>query len=322
MKLNIAKTLIVGIISIGALALPIFSILGWRDTSGIGLTSSFFLFFTNVLSIALLVFLFLTDWREDLEPESMAEITKTWSESIAYFAVLLFSVLLPVIVILFECNTHLVSKFLINLVPSNVHVALLALGPAINLIFIVQLYMKRKIPETILSFLNGVALGIAAIFSVFVLPLFPIGLLTAFVGIGWLPFAPILALSATIKLFTLVKVFIPSLKKRKKSRWYGVLTGIALFVLVQCPVVITNCLVTALAKNPTDQNTLAHLRNFGDKEHMLKLCYGRRRIKSIADFVSPEVGLQDARVVFHKVTGTKFESYSVPESIKNSESER
>lgn len=323
MKLNIAKTLIVGIISIGAFALPICSALGWRDTSGIGLTSWIFLFFSNVLYFVLFVFLFLTDWREDLDPESMAEITETWRESIAYSAVLSFSVLVPIIVVLIECSTHMVSKYFVNIVPANVHVALLVLGPAINLFLIVQLYMKNRIPETILSFLNGVAISIAALFSIVVLPiLLPIEFIAVFGGIGWLPFAPMLALVATIKLFTLVKVLIPSIKKRTKSRLYGILSGIALFVIVQCPVVITNCLVLALAKNPTDQNTLAHLRNFGDKEHMLKLCYGRRRIKSIAEIVSPVVSLQDARRVFFEVTGTQFGHYEVPESIKNSESER
>lgn len=277
--------------------------------------------------IADMFFLFLfcatifTDWHKTTSPENLSQLASTWPGALAFMSVLLFGVVFPALVLFFECTSQMCSQYVVNLIPTNRHLALLILGPAINTLFFWQLFAKQKMPRKILGFFNGVAIGIAVCFSIVMLPIVAVifvGVIIAmFGGLGWLPLSPFLALFATIKLFDLVSIKLPELRLEKKSRICGLLVGAALFVLVQCPEVVTSHLVDNYVRHPSDQEALERLSYLADREYLLKLCYKRRRIKSLAEQVCPQIEMEDARKTFLKVTGKSYDSYPRPDGALN-----
>ncbi len=316
--MKIPKPLIVGLFVVVMFALPACSLFGWIAALGIpGILVSAYIFFINILLLGLLIELFLTDWNKQNTVESIKEVTLTWGGSVALVTVVLAGILFPAAVLVIETNTHLCSQYFIDLIPSKIHLALLALGPVINTFCVLQLYFKNRVSEKILSFINGVAMGIAIPFSIVMLPLLPMSILAVAFGISWIPLSPMLAFFSTIKLFGLMSVFAPDLKSEKRLRFFGLLTGCTLFILLQCPVIITNYLVESVVLHPDNRDSLELLRNFGDREQLVRLCYKPKRIKTIAELVSPTMDVQNAQAVLLKVTGREFRSFPRPESVKS-----
>lgn len=313
------KTVVISVISVIIFGLPLVSFFPSYLPSALRDVISFFcipyLVFNFLLSLGLLASSVLTDWRKKDNPANMQELTSTWVEASAFVAIVLFSVVFPVVVLIFESITHVCSDNFMNLMPSGAHIALLVFGPLVNAFCIVQLFTKWKFNPKQLSFLNGIAIGISIPFAVVSLGLIHMAILAFTVGAGWIPIAAILAFVATTKLSYLMSVFQPDLRNQRKNHNLGILVGLALFVLAQAQVMLTSHLVSNAAEHMSDQSVLDLLRVCGDKKHMLRLCYEFRNIRAISDFCLPEVNHQDAQKVFLKVMGKSYKEYPKPDTV-------
>ena len=116
------------------------------------------------------------------------------------FTSLLFGVILPAITIGYELATQACASTFFDPIPTPLHLLLVALVPICN--FLLWSALTHDNPRRrLLAFANGVAIAIAAVYSVFFLPVLPlatVGIL--FFGLGLLPWSPVLALIAALTL--------------------------------------------------------------------------------------------------------------------------
>ncbi|HYG23473.1 MAG TPA: VIT domain-containing protein [Verrucomicrobiae bacterium] len=229
-------------------------------------------------------------------------------------------VFLPLITFLVEAVFAPSAGALFDPFPTWLHWVAVAAVPVINWIVWKAAREQKAAHPSLLAWSNAAALGICIYYSVMYIGFIPYAFLAViFFGSGLLPLAPYIALGATAVLGIRYR---RSFAPRKFPRvWIGVVGSIALLLLVQFPTAAT---YYGLAKSTSeDPDTRAHgirvLRWFGDREVMLRACYGSLRrelnIDLIRAFASDgrDVSADQAREAFYRATGRPFNSEPPPE---------
>ncbi|QQR58370.1 MAG: hypothetical protein IPG59_02420 [Candidatus Melainabacteria bacterium] len=293
---------------------PGFSLSSW----GVYISGAY-LVLNALVSVCLFISLMVVNWKNKAGANSIAAVTVTWFDSVAFVALMMFSLIVPVMTIAFEATTHACSHILLDFIPTPWHIMVLALGPVLNGFCAGLLFQKVDIEPKTVNFLNGLALGIALPFAIATVPLMILGGLALIMGMAWMVFSAVLAFIATLKLFDLLTVYYPILKGHGKLRIAGLLSGIALLLLAQMPIWLTNFCAIQVAKDPNNTAAIHIIKLFGDKHYLLRKCYLSGNMPSINETGLPFIDTNNVRVVFKKVTGKEYTSFPKPKSVEQEE---
>lgn len=236
---------------------------------------------------------------------------------------LFFGVLVPIAAIIHELNFHMCATYVVDPLPSMQHVALVSLVPFTNLMYWLACRRDMSSHYGLIALTNGMALGVALIYSVMMLPIVPAAAVACLLGIGLLPLSPLLAIPCiwigargTCKLAADRKGFVET----SHIKHVGHLLILFLLIAMELPSTLTRMHLNeaAIAADPRD--ALNWLRTWGSEEVMLRACYercGRATdvIGSLSDVTHP-LEVSQARDLFYKVTGKPYNSVSIPMSMR------
>jgi hypothetical protein len=231
----------------------------------------------------------------------------------------LLGVVLPLGTLIFELVTGISAGVLFDPMPTWFHILAVAFVPATNL-WIWRASRDRDARRAgLLSWLNGMALGICVYYCILYLAFVPIAALCViYLGLGLIPLTPFFAFIAT-----------PALRSSYRRRlgrdclpggFKGALVSLGILLLLQVPTAAT---YYGLAKaSAEDAATRLHgirvLRTLGDNELMLRACYGMLRREMDYDVIRRAVtsdraiSAEQARETYFRVTGKPFNSVPPP----------
>src|SRR5262245_56887569 len=242
-------------------------------------------------------------------------ISKGWHR----FA-LVAGVILPAISIAVEATTHICAEEFFDPIPTLWHLLLVIFVPLAHLQVWLAVAKHQTERGALLGLTNAIAIGISIFYTIVYVPLLPLALIAvAFAGLGLLPLAPLFALISGLILRRQLRRVVTERSFALKTR--GLLTGFALAVivitLIELPVSLTRVgLQMATSESPARRAKGLHwLRSFGDKDYLLRACYGRTGhatdlfgyLFSLPDPVNPD----EARKIYYRLTGETFNT-SVP----------
>jgi hypothetical protein len=152
---------------------------------------------------------------------------------------LLWGVVLPVVTLVLELATRMCTGAFFDPVPTWWHVVLVAIVPIINLSIWVRLRAGARVDHGWFVWLNSIAAGVSAIYTLFFLPLMLPGVIAViWFGIGLLPWSPFIALISTLKLRRYLTLSTP--KPRRKWRLAaGMVVGVGLALIIDLPSGVT-----------------------------------------------------------------------------------
>ncbi|MBL8267474.1 VIT domain-containing protein [Steroidobacter sp.] len=245
-------------------------------------------------------------------------LTQVWADrwqSRPGFISLLFGVVLPLITLIYELATHACASMMFDPIPTPLHVILVALVPAANLFVWWTLRDTLRRPK-LLAFANGMAIGVAAFYSLLFIPILPaatIGII--FFGLGLLPWAPAFSLTAAIVL----RVHLTRAADREQrsfATWPGLVCALLTLIAIELPNTTTAIgLKMATSESVPEQSRgVRLLRAVGDDDLLLRYCYfrtGRGDLLGVLMNIS-SVTPTGAREVYYRVTGEPFSAKPVP----------
>lgn len=235
---------------------------------------------------------------------------------------LLFGVLLPLGTIVFELVTQLCAEDLFDPMPTLLHLVLVALVPACNLL-VWSSFTRTHTRARLLAFANGVAIAVAALYSFLFLPILPFAAVAiVYFGLGLLPWSPVLALIAALCLRAHLKREATE-AQRRIATWPGVLCGALALIAADLPHSLTSYgMSQATSASPKEQaRGIRLLRSVGNEDSMLRFCYFRSgRSTDLLSFVmgTRNVSPEQARDVYYRVTGEVFNARPEPKNLHRS----
>ncbi|HEU0097653.1 MAG TPA: VIT domain-containing protein [Allosphingosinicella sp.] len=235
---------------------------------------------------------------------------------------LTFGVILPVLALAIELATGLCAGIFFDPIPTWPHALAVLAVPAIN--YTLWAAARRDGPASpTLTLAAGAAMAISFVYSLIFLPLLPISVIgVLLLGLGFLPWAPALALVASVKLAGRW-VGEPGHSLR---RWLGgVLAGLAALVIVDLPATATFLAVGwAGGDSASARRATALMSALGDESMLLRLCYGEGgRAVGLASFAvstwnegafsgRPGATTGPARELYYRATGRPFNAVEGP----------
>jgi vault protein inter-alpha-trypsin-like protein len=226
-------------------------------------------------------------------------------------------VIMPVISITMEATTHICAKRYFDPIPSVWHLLLVIFVPVaqLHVWFIINRGTTKRLG--LAGWLNALSLGVAIFYSFVFIPFLPLAALPI-VGLFSLPALtpPLSLVAAIVQRHQLKQISARAPQKFFIMRTVGLLTGLVLTAacigLLELPAARTRYgLKLATSEFPETRATGIHfLREFGSREYLLRLCYGRKG--EPIDFLihvfstHAEVTSTDAQQIYYRVTGEHF----------------
>ncbi len=240
---------------------------------------------------------------------------------VPWVLIFLGGILIPFITLGIEATSHFCAGVFFDPIPTPLHIALVSIVPLSNLLLWLSITKQNIDHKSILGWMNGIAIGVSSFYTVLYLPILPIAFIAiAYIGMGLLPLAPLLALLSAIWCRIYLRRLTKSTDKPKiPGLWYGIVAGIAMLMIVEVPATITRVgMDMAVSDSPKTQlKGVKLLRSFGDDDLMLRLCYQRSgRATDIISFImnsGDTIRPDQARKIYYRVKGIPFNS--VPPSV-------
>lgn len=240
-------------------------------------------------------------------------------------ALVAFGVVLPLVVLVVEWITTMCAATFFDPLPTVWHGLLVALVPAVNGFLWVSLKQRRMGYRRWLGWLAGGVIAVEIYYSLIFLPLLLPGLLAViFYGFGLLPWSPVLSLVCTLFLVRRARLQLrhggtPE-GQGLAGVWAGWAIGMLLLVAFEAPEFVTRRgLVQAASEDPAEvRRGIELLRRWGDRQILLRECYGRTRGAAGMDLVAMlatgtrNASPEEARTAYYRVTGVPFNSVPAP----------
>lgn len=235
----------------------------------------------------------------------------------------LFGVLVPSFAILFESCTHFCARHFFDPLPSTFHVLLVSLIPLCNLLLWLAPRANLSAYYAPITLLAGMAMGIAVMYSIMFLPLASVSLMWTLALIGFFGLSPMLSMGCLWKgeglIAHLVEQF-GTFFEPHQVKHVGHLVVLITVLVIEFPSTVTRIYMQTAAKPETAAEGIQKLRQFGNKEVMLRACYERSGratdiLGSICEIGHP-LKVQQARDIYYKVTGKPFNSIPIPKSLR------
>lgn len=233
-------------------------------------------------------------------------------------------VIMPAISIGVEATTHICAEEFFDPIPTLWHLLLVIFVPLANLSAWWAVAKGQTERGTLLGLTNAVSIGIAIFYTIVYLPLLPLAFIAlVFAGLGLLPMTPMFALISGLILRRQLRRVVT--EQSFPLRTGGLLAGLALtavaITMVELPVTLTRIgLQMAASESPEERaKGLRWLRTIGDKNYLLRACYGRTGratdlfgyLFSLRDPVTPD----EARAIYYRLTGETFNTIMPPMRI-------
>ncbi|HJT26817.1 MAG TPA: VIT domain-containing protein [Pyrinomonadaceae bacterium] len=231
-------------------------------------------------------------------------------------------VIMPAISITVEATTHICADTFFDPIPTIWHLLLVIFVPLAQLQIWFAIRRRSSDRLALASFLNAITIGISIFYSIVYLPLTPLALLALLFGLGLLPLAPFLSLLASLIMRHQLKRLSATLPQRSfalKAR--GLLAALALTAaligMAELPATITTIgFYMATSSSPqTRADGIRFLRNYGNKDAMLRSCYARKGwatdLIGSAFAVQRPITPDEAQKIYYRVTGEAFD-VSIP----------
>ena len=248
--------------------------------------------------------------------------------TIAIFFVIVFGVILPTSTLGIEFFTGMSGSEYFDPIPTPWHILVVFLVPLSNAIVLGYVLRKSKVPPYFTGYLSALAFCIGALYSIPYLPILPIAVpAILFYGIGLLPLSPALsAISALILRRGLKRRGLLGENGRVPGRRKALVTVLGIVCALEAQPLVTNIGLTMAVspKESTSQRGIDLLRNFGDRDIILGICFGRqgRMVDPFTALVrssnSYRLTTDRARELYFQVTGESFLSAKPPRSVRNS----
>lgn len=250
----------------------------------------------------------------------------------AFIMLLLFGVVAPAGVLLFEATTHFCGSEIFDPIPTLWHKLLVAMVPLANLLVLVALLARRPRAPRALLFLNGFAIAISLFYVLVFLPLMPFALVaTLAMGVGLLPLSPLFAFVSTVSLRSRLKRSMGASRMRFPAHaLWGVGAGFLALFLIHGQAYLTDTAITWASSSDAKlrERGLTVLRTVGSTDELLHNCYGisgrRRGLTQFAWFQNSRSTPQprEAREAYYRLTGQTFNSVPPPQSQSPSDGDR
>ncbi|HEX2862673.1 MAG TPA: VIT domain-containing protein, partial [Lacunisphaera sp.] len=223
-----------------------------------------------------------------------------------------------------ELTTRICRDGFFDPLPTYWHVVAVALVGAGNLVGLLTVTRSRPSRGQAhwAGVLNGVALGVAAFFALWFLPVMPFALLGILVfGLGFLPLSPTCAV--------VVGLILRQAGGRQARQagwplprvWPWALAAVAGLAALELPGAIEGWAVKAIAdrEGERQETALGILRRLGNEEQLLRGCYDHRLRRShpldlrawLASGASPE----NYREAYYRVTGRPYSHRPPPDGV-------
>lgn len=250
-----------------------------------------------------------------------APIRREWI-TLEKCVVFFIGILLPLIALGLESVTHMCAAVFFDPIPTPWHMLIVAYVPIVNGI----LFYRLKRPELRglgwLNVLSGLAVGISLIYTLmFIGPMIPGVIAVIYFGMGLLPWAPCLAMIATLKLRSRVAGLSTKADRAIHRQGFiiGCLVGFFAVLIPDLPSAITRVALRSAAseKLASQQWGIRVLRTYAHEETLLRYCYDQPRgfleFLAMLDGEGPTMSQEQARDVYFRVTGKPFNSVPPPE---------
>ncbi len=233
-------------------------------------------------------------------------------------AILLMAVVLPAIAVAVEAATGFSAGLFFDPVPTPMHLVLVAMVPAVNLLAWLGLRRGWMQSRPFIGFMNGAGLAVSAFYTIPYLPLVPFALAAVFslwwylgVGlVGLLPLAPMAALIAGVILRRrLIRAFYTLENPGRPAFGLGFAATLVILLLAFSGEFITLAgLRLAISGTPDQQKRgLAMLRQTRQHDIILRMAHGYETlydqtvIRWVAGGKMPD--REQARRLYYQVTG-------------------
>lgn len=234
-----------------------------------------------------------------------------------------FGVLVPSLAILFEWCTHFCARHFFDPLPSSFHVLLVSLIPLCNLLLWLAPRANLSAYYAPITLLAGMAMGIAVMYSIMFLPLASVSLMWTLALVGFFGLSPMLSMGCLWKGEGLIAHIVEQFGtffEPHQIKHVGHLVVLITVLVIEFPSTVTRIYMQIAAKPETAAEGIHKLRQFGNKEVMLRACYERSGratdiLGSICEIGHP-LKVQQARDIYYKVTGKPFNSIPIPKSLR------
>jgi len=236
---------------------------------------------------------------------------------------LLFAVLLPALAIFVEAVWHPCAQRFFDPLPAQSYVLLCSLVPLAGLLTWLAVRDDLSAYLASIALIHSLAVGIAMIYCIMLIPALPSLFLSGNFGLGLLLLAPYSAVCALWASRTVID------RRAAEARTFfdvaqvkhwGHLLVLATILVLELPSTATRIYLHMASDPKTSSQGMAMLRQFGSQEVMLRACYercGRATdvLGSLYQLAQP-LNTQDARNIFFLVTGKSFNSVPIPASAR------
>jgi len=238
------------------------------------------------------------------------------------FFTLSFGVVLPLLALAMETSTHSMAKYYFDPFPTYYHVFLFLLIPISNFLSWLSVRVNITPLHSMMCLASGMSLGIAILYSVMLLPLTPMFALNLLAG-GFLGLAPLLSIPVTLmcgKTICQLADFNKTFFDAHQLKHLGHLIILVMVVAVELPSTLTRAQLAQTDDPRTQKQAVQWLRQWGDREVLLRACYERAGkptdiLGTMAEQHHP-IGVDKARQVYYQVTGVAFNSVPIPASFR------
>ncbi|HYH98550.1 hypothetical protein [Hyalangium sp.] len=250
--------------------------------------------------------------------------TSSWWSQVVTFLAWALGVVLPAVTLVIELHSRMCAETFFDPLPTLVHVLLVACVPVASAVGLIATRVRTPRLLSAALILNGMAIGISALYSAIFLPLLPLAVIAVFfAGMGLLPLAPLLSLVMSGVIRRRLGRAHPAGVQIPKP-WLGVGIALVTFLAVEGPVAGTRLALHAAVNGgpQTQRAALEWLRRAGNEEVLRAACYVAPRQASLLDFLMSfdgVVSVEEARTAYYRVTGQTFNMLPKPENLRSGE---
>jgi hypothetical protein len=236
-------------------------------------------------------------------------------------ALLLFGVALPLAALGVELGMHLNARVFFDPIPTPFHVLIIAFVAAANVWCWSVVWRKRTVHMLWAARVNGVAIGVALLYSVLFLPLLPLGTIgLLYFGLGGLVWAPLCALIVALRLRVHLRRGAKEVDLTLRS-WPGIVIALMLLIALDLPSSITQIAARMALGDRVETRArgLDLLRVVGSEKALLRMCYVRSgRATDMLSFLinlKRPIDILEARSLYYRVTGRSFNTEAAPVEV-------
>lgn len=234
----------------------------------------------------------------------------------------IFGVFLPLIALVVELHTGMSAEIYIDPIPTWWHTCLIAFVPISNAVVLWAVHRQWADRATHVLLLNGLAIGISAIYTMIYLPMMLVGLFGILVmGLGFLPLSPVTSFTSSLMLCAQVLQLRalgegtqPSSARlgRIKARYaigLSLVAGVAMILVGEVPAwVARQGLTLATSDSPQHRRYgVQFLRRFSSERILAEQCLNRRSLGLIPRQLEG-ISRNESQRVFFEVTGKPLNS--------------